>query len=66
MTFVALLTLAPLVAFLLILIAPESQSRAAALVLSLVIFAASLGLLQLAPDESANAERRSAAETSGR
>jgi NADH-quinone oxidoreductase subunit M len=52
MTFVALLALAPLVAFLLILIAPESQSRAAALVLSLVIFAASLGLLVGVPLET--------------
>ncbi len=45
MTFVGMLALAPLVAFLLILLAPENQTRAAALVLSLVIFAASLGLL---------------------
>jgi hypothetical protein len=45
MTFVGLLAFAPLVAVLLILLAPESQSRAAALVLSLVIFVASLGLL---------------------
>jgi len=45
MTFVGVLSLTPLLAFLFILIAPQNQSRAAALVLSLVIFAASLGLL---------------------
>jgi NADH-quinone oxidoreductase subunit M len=45
MTFVGLLALAPLIAFLLILLAPERQARPAALVLSLIIFAASLGLL---------------------
>ena len=45
MTFVGMLALAPLVAFLLILLAPENQTRAAALVLSLAIFVASLGLL---------------------
>jgi NADH-quinone oxidoreductase subunit M len=49
MTFVGLLSLSPLVAFLLILISPASQSRLAALVLSLVIFVASLGLLVGAP-----------------
>ena len=42
MTFVGLLSLSPLVAFLLILISPASQSRLAALVLSLVIFVASV------------------------
>jgi NADH-quinone oxidoreductase subunit M len=52
MTFVALLALAPLVACLLILIAPEGQSRAAALVLSLVIFIGSLGLLVGVPLET--------------
>jgi NADH-quinone oxidoreductase subunit M len=45
MTFVGLLSLAPLIAFVLILLAPESQARLGALVLSLVIFVASLGLL---------------------
>src|SRR5712691_5787525 len=52
MTFVGLLALAPLVAFILILLAPESQSRLAALVLSLVIFVASLGLLVGTPLET--------------
>jgi NADH-quinone oxidoreductase subunit M len=52
MSFVGLLVLAPLAAFLLILLAPESQVRAAALVLSLVIFAGSLGLLVGAPVET--------------
>jgi NADH-quinone oxidoreductase subunit M len=52
MTFVGLLAFAPLVAVLLILLAPESQSRAAALVLSLVIFIASLGLLVGVPVET--------------
>ena len=52
MTFLGLLTLAPLVAFLLILLAPENQSRAAALLLSLVIFAGSLGLLAAPPAET--------------
>src|SRR5436309_6496434 len=52
MTFVGLLALAPLVAFLLILLAPERQARAAALALSLVIFAASLGLLVGTPVET--------------
>jgi NADH-quinone oxidoreductase subunit M len=49
MTFLGLLALAPLVAFLLILFAPESQSRAAALLLSVVIFCGSLGLLAAPP-----------------
>ena len=52
MTFVGLLALAPLVAFVLILLAPESQARAAALALSLMIFAASLGLLVGTPAET--------------
>ncbi len=49
MTFVGLLAFAPLVAFLLILLAPSSQSRAAALLLSLVIFVGSLGLVIAPP-----------------
>ena len=49
MTFTGLLTLAPLAAFLLILLLPQSQSRIAALTFSLIIFAASLGLLIGAP-----------------
>jgi NADH-quinone oxidoreductase subunit M len=52
MTFIALLTLAPLIAVLLILLAPDSQVRAAALVLSLVIFIGSLGLLVGVPLET--------------
>jgi NADH-quinone oxidoreductase subunit M len=52
MTFVGILALAPLVAFLLILLVPESQVRTAAMVLSLVIFAASLGLLAGTPAET--------------
>jgi hypothetical protein len=42
MTFVGLLALAPLVAFILILLLPDNQARPAALLLSLVIFLASL------------------------
>ena len=52
MTFLGLLTIAPLVAFLLILALPQSQSRAAALIFSIVIFAASLGLLVGSPDDT--------------
>ena len=52
MTFVALLALAPLAAFLLILLAPRSRARLAALVFSLIIFAASLGLLCGVPAET--------------
>jgi len=52
MTFVGLLALAPLVAFVLILLLPDSQSRPAALLLSLVIFVASLGLLVGTPLET--------------
>ena len=52
MTFVGLLTLAPLAAFLIILLGQERQSRSAALLLSLVIFIASLGLLVGAPAET--------------
>ena len=47
-----LLALAPLAAFLIILLAPASQSRAAALVFSLVIFTGSLGLLIGAPADT--------------
>lgn len=52
MTFVAFLALAPLVAFLLILLLPDSVSRPAALVLSLAIFVGSLGLLAGPPAET--------------
>ena len=52
MTFVGLLTLAPLVAALIVLMAPESQSRTAALVLSLIVFIGSLGLLVGAPADT--------------
>jgi NADH-quinone oxidoreductase subunit M len=51
MSFVGLLALAPLAAFLLILLMPQSQSRQAALIFSIVIFIASLGLL-VAPAET--------------
>src|SRR5262249_31141639 len=49
MTLLGLLTLAPLAAFLLVLLAPASQARVAALLFSLAIFAGSLGLLVVAP-----------------
>ena len=51
MTFVGLLALAPLAAFLLVLLLPQSQSRIAALIFSVVIFVGSLGLL-IAPAET--------------
>jgi len=51
MTFVGLLALAPLAAFLLVLLMPQSQSRLAALIFSIVIFIASGGLL-VAPAET--------------
>src|SRR5713226_9352410 len=51
MSFVGLLALAPLAAFLLILVMPQSQARQAALIFSIVIFIASLGLL-VAPAET--------------
>jgi NADH-quinone oxidoreductase subunit M len=49
MTFVGLLALAPLAAFLLIAMLPENQSRNAALLFSVIIFIASLGLLVGSP-----------------
>ncbi len=52
MTFIGLLALAPLAAFLLILLAPQSLIKSAALIFSLLIFAASLGLLCSAPEET--------------
>src|SRR5580765_2811837 len=52
MTFIGLLTLAPLAAFLLVLLLPQNQSRIAALIFSLTIFAASLGLLIGAPPDT--------------
>ena len=52
MTFLGMLTLAPLVAFLLILALPQSQSRVAALIFSIVIFATSLGILVGSPNDT--------------
>ncbi len=52
MTFVEILALSPLIAFLLILLAPAAQSRAAAMLLSLVIFCGSLGLLVRQPHDA--------------
>jgi NADH-quinone oxidoreductase subunit M len=49
MTFLGVLVFVPLIAFVLILLAPAKQSRAAALLLSLIMFAGSLGLLVTPP-----------------